>query len=314
MSKGFFCLFLLVYLTKHLAVEDALVNGGRAEVPVEGKFHAGGSELDAALQAAAEVHDQSRLPQHLEGVELSQGGFHLFVDTRVVVLLQGRDQAVGGVGAESAGEELVELQQVDASAFSQLLFDPCALGDTLVNETSRVVGDLGLLGGDARVERTLDLHHVAVSARLPSFDARMNLVVDRFDLSRHLVVVEVDPSLGLLLEKVVEADNLFLGWWASFVVLWHFQCNDGFEGFHGFHFPIIDLLDPRSALQNELLSVNGVLSADLVEVWLVLPNTFSFSLSAGSESFEVGTFPVQVERLDSVHFAHCSWKARHANA
>ena len=98
--------------------------------------------------------------------------------------------------------------------FSQLLFDSCALGDTLVNETCRVVGDLGLLGGDARVERALDLHHVGVGARLPSFDARVNLVVDRFDLSHHLVVVEVDPSLGLLLEKVVEADNLFLGWWA----------------------------------------------------------------------------------------------------
>merc|ERR1719376_814430 len=314
MSKGFFCLFLLVYLTKSLAVEDALVNGGRAEVPVEGKFHAGGSELDAALQTATVVDDQSRLPQHLEGVELSQGGFHLFVDARVVVLLQGLDQVVGGVGAESAGEELVELQQVDASAFSQFLFDSCALGDALVDKASRVVGDLGLLGGDARVERALDLHHVGFGARLPSFDARVNLVVDRFDLSHHLVVVEVDPSLGLLLEKVVEADNLFLGWWASVVVFWHFQCNDGFEGFHGFHFPISDQLDPRSALQDELLSVNGVLSADLVKVRLVFPNTLSFSLSAGSESFEVGTFPVEVEWLDSVHFAHCSWKARHANA
>merc|ERR1719376_1326629 len=301
MSKGFLLVYLTETFTTHLAVEDALVNGGRAEVPVEGKFHAGGSELDAALQTAAEVHDQPRLPRHLEGVELSQGGFHLFVDARVVVLLQGRDQAVGGVGAESAGEELVELEQVDSSAFSQLLFDSCALGDTLVNKASGVVGDLGLLGGDARVERALDLHHVGVSARLPSFDARVNLVVDRFDLSHHLVVVEVDPSLGLLLEKVVEADNLFLGWWASVVVLWHFQCNDGFEGFHGFHFPISDQLDPRSALQDELLSVNGVLSADLVEVWLVFPYTLSFSLSAGSESFEVGTFPVQVERLDSVH-------------
>ena len=100
-------------------MEDALVNGGRAEVPVEGKFHAGGSELDAALQTAAEVRDQSRLPQQLEGVELSQGGFHLFVDARVVVLLQGRDQAVGGVGAESAGEELVELEQVDACALKK---------------------------------------------------------------------------------------------------------------------------------------------------------------------------------------------------
>merc|ERR1719376_30987 len=314
MSKGFFCLFLRVYLTKSLAVEDALVNGGRAEVPVEGKFHAGGSEVDARVVVLLQGRDQSRLPQQLEVVELSQGGFHLFVEARVVVLLQGRDQAVGGVGAESAGEELVELEQVDASAFSQLLFYSCALGDALVNETSRVVGDLGLLGGDARVERALDLHHVSVGARLPSFDARVNLVVDRFDLSHHLVVVEVDPSLGLLLEKVVEADNLFLGWWASVVVLWHFQCNDGFEGFHGFHFPISDQLDPRGALQNELLSVNGVLSADLVKVWLVFPNTLSFSLSASSESFEVGTFPVQVEWLDSVHFAHCSWKARHANA
>ena len=100
-------------------MEDALVNGGRAEVPVEGKFHAGGSELDAALQTAAEVHDQSRLPQHLEVVELSQGGFHLFVHARVVVLLQGRDQVVGGVGAESAGEELVELEQVDACALKK---------------------------------------------------------------------------------------------------------------------------------------------------------------------------------------------------
>merc|ERR1719376_762958 len=133
MSKDFFCLFLLVYLTKSLAVEDALVNGGRAEVPVEGKFHAGGSELDAALQSAAEVDDQSRLPRQLEGVELSQGGLHLFVDARGVVLLQGINQAVGGVGAESAGEELVELEQVDASAFSQFLFDSCALGATLVN-------------------------------------------------------------------------------------------------------------------------------------------------------------------------------------
>merc|ERR1719376_872634 len=291
MSKDFFCLFLLVSLTKSLTVEDALVNGGRAEVPVEGKFHAGGSELDAALQTAAEVDDQPRFPQHLEVVELSQRGLHLFVDARVVVLLQGRDQAVGGVGAESAGEELVELEQVDASAFSQFLFDSRALGDTLVNETSRVVGDLGLLGGDARVERALDLHHVGVGARLPSFDARVNLVVDCFDLSHHLAVVEVDPSLGLLLEKVVEAGNLLLGWWAPVVVFWHFQC------FHGFHFPISDQLDPRSTLQNELLSVDGVLSADLVEVRLMFPNTLSFSLSAGYESFEVGTFPVQVERL-----------------
>ena len=128
------------------------------------------------------------------------------------------------------------------------------------------------------------------------------------------------------------------------VIVWHFACNDSFKAFHSFFFPLSNLLDPWSAFQNEFLSVSNVLSTNFIEVWLMIPNTFSFSYNkrmyyididnysiylnwyvlslnnilitfrAGSESSEVATFPVDVERFDRVHFADCSWNAWHTDA
>ena len=94
------------------------MNGWWAEVHWW-ESHARRGELYFTLQTAAVVHYESRFPQHVEIVVLSQDDFHLFVDARVVVLLQSLDQVVGRVDAESAGEELVELEQVDASTLKK---------------------------------------------------------------------------------------------------------------------------------------------------------------------------------------------------
>jgi len=77
------------------------------------------------LEPTAVVHDESWFPVKMEVIELFEDLFYLFMDASVVMFLQSFDKVVSWVGTESTGEELVEFQQVDASTFSQSLFDNC---------------------------------------------------------------------------------------------------------------------------------------------------------------------------------------------
>ena len=74
------------------------------------------------LESTAVVHDESWFPVKMEVIELFQDLFYLFMDASVVMFLHSFDKVVSWVGTESTGEELVEFQQVDASALKITIY------------------------------------------------------------------------------------------------------------------------------------------------------------------------------------------------
>lgn len=233
------------------------------------------------------------LPFAPVGIELSDDILDLLVNTSVVVVLDGL--------SEGAGPESIELGLVVGGKLVQPCDKLSSCLDSSVFKGGFVTGDLGFLVGDAEVELFNDLVDVSDSSGLPAVDGGVDSGFKGIDLSEKSLFHLVDPSSSLFSSTLSESVDFNLGWSSASSDSWDGDDDLVFESLFGGCLPFGDLLFPFVDLKTELHNISDNLVGDFIEVFLVVETAFLFSSSAGLESFENSTVPVDVEWSDTDH-------------